>query len=323
MTTKRQIILKLLVVLLVALSTIGWWQRQDIGDWLRLRNYEPAVEIAELADRTDMTDHARRLFYVYHPKLNDREDFNTNCTDSEHSIVLGCYVSRTGIYIYDVDDPRLNGIKEVTAAHEMLHVAYERLSASEREWIDARVMTEFKNVTSERITKAVAAYREKDSSIVPNELHSILGTEVRTLSRELEDYYGRYFNDRLAVVGFSENYERAFAERQERVARYDAELEALRAQIDLLQSSLNSQSESLHKQRDELNSLLSNNQIEQYNAGVPVYNANVQSYNISVNEARALIDRFNRLVLERNAIALEGNELIKAIDSRPVTIPTQ
>ena len=35
-------------------------------------------------------------------------------------------------YIYNVNDERLNGLKEVTAAHEMLHAAYERLPESDK-----------------------------------------------------------------------------------------------------------------------------------------------------------------------------------------------
>ena len=78
-----------------------------------------------------MTDKGRNLFYVYDPQLLDKDGFNTQCTIEEQSIVLGCY-DGSGIYLYDISDVRLEGVEEVTSAHEMLHAAYGRLSAKEK-----------------------------------------------------------------------------------------------------------------------------------------------------------------------------------------------
>src|SRR5688572_281422 len=110
--------------------------RQDVIDWWRLRNYTPPAQIVQLADATTMHGKARDLFYVSQPEVNSREQFNQNCTDlSEESLVLGCYKAQR-IYIYGVADQRLSGVKEVTAAHEMLHAVYERLGDDERQQIN-------------------------------------------------------------------------------------------------------------------------------------------------------------------------------------------
>lgn len=299
------------------------WQRQELYDWYRLRNYQPSAQIVALADATTMNDQARRMFYVHHPSLDDKAAFNLHCTETENSIVLGCYIKHRGIYIFDVTDPRLNGIEEVTAAHEMLHAAYDRLSNSEREHIDTLTARAFDALKDQRLNDTIERYRERDATIVANELHSILGTEVRNLPQELEDYYKKYFNNRVAVVDLSEQYQQAFTERQNKIEEYDRELKSLQQRIDSIQTSLNNQEAALNAERQRLDNLRNRNQLEAYNAGVPGFNDMVRRYNADVNTARSLIDQYNRIVAERNALAVEENELIKAIDSRPSTIETE
>ena len=300
--------------------SLGWLQRYAILDWWRLRNYDPPARIVQLADETRMSEEGRHLFYVHHPELNDRVAFNENCTIDEESIVLGCYVAGEGIYLFDVSDPRLAGVHQVTAAHEMLHAAYSRLSHRERKHIDELTASFYRTLADDRIRKTIAAYEKRDPSVIANELHSILATEVETLTPELEDYYRRYFTDRTAVVAYSKAYEAAFQERKDKVAAYDAELDALKAEIELKDASLETMSAELNTERERLDGLLAQQEYEAYNAGVNSFNARVRTYNATVNQVRSLIDRYNRLVAERNAVALEENELVKAIDSRPSTI---
>ena len=307
---------------LLAVAT-GLWQRQAIYDWYRLRDYSPSAEIVALADATTMNDKGRHIFYVYHPSLEGKESFNTRCTNNESSIVLGCYVQHQGIYVYDVTDPRLKGIEEVTAAHEMLHAAYDRLSRKEKERIDNLTAQTLAALNNDRIKETVERYRQRDPGVVPNELHSILATEVRELPKELEDYYARYFTNRGAIVVLSEQYEQAFTERQKKIEQYDAQLKSLQQQISAVQDSLDAQEKALNSERQRLDGMRSRGQLEAYNAAVPGFNAQVRQYNADVARARSLIDQYNQVVAARNALAVEENELIKAIDSRPSAIETE
>jgi hypothetical protein len=306
-----------------ALPIIGIWQRQQIFDWWRLRNYTPSAQVAELANSTTLTDDGRHLLYVYHTELQEREAFNESCKFGEKSIVLGCYVSNQGIYIYNVTDERLAGIQEVTAAHEVLHAAYDRLSDSERERIDALTQKTFESLKNQRIKDSIKAYRERDPSVVPNELHSIIGTEVRDIPAELETYYSRYFQDRKAVVGFSEQYEQAFTERKARAAEILRQIESLKAQIEALNASLARTRAELDQEYNSLQAQRSTAEASSFNARVRAYNAKVQSYNAQVQQSYALIDQHNALVSEYNQVVVEEKELIQAIDSRPSTIDTQ
>lgn len=298
-------------VLFLGSVVYGLSQRQALYDWLRLRDYEPPAQIAALATETTMNDSARRLFYVYHPELNDRREFNQNCTNNgEETIVLGCYVVAagvTGIYLFDVDDPRLEGVEQVTAAHELLHAAYDRLSDKERSRIDGLTQDVLQNLADERIRTTVENYRKRDPSVVPNELHSILATEVRDLPQELEDHYRKYFNDRKQIVAFSEKYETILSQRKERAAQLEVELNGLKHEIEQLEKTLADLRDGLHKDRPSVDT----------QEEVVAYNARVNSYNAEIRELNNLINRYNLLVQEYKSNAVEQQELFKALDSRP------
>lgn len=301
---------------LLALLAFAWLQRNAFYDAWRLRNYTPSPEIVAIADKTTMNDPARRLFYVYHPSLDDRATFNTHCTNSEQTIVLGCYVQHQGIYLYDVEDERLNGVVEVTAAHELLHAAYDRLSSKDRTRIDALTDQVAQSITDERLKSTIESYRSKDPSVVPNELHSILATEVRTLPTELEEYYKRYFTNRAAIIDLADAYKQAFTERENQVKSIDGQLATLKQQIEDLNRSLEEQQATLKVRLDDMQNKRRSGDTEGYNAAVPAYNQLVIAYNAAVNRQKQLVSQYNSLVEQRNSLATEENELIEALDSR-------
>lgn len=319
--TSRGLGLLVSLFLLVAVA-VGLWQWQAIFDWWRLRDYQPPAAIAELASSTTMTPEAERLFYVFHPQLDDKSIFNEHCTNREQTIVLGCYVTNQGIYLYDVQDPRLQGVKQVTAAHEMLHVAYQRLSRGERERVNGLLQEAYAQVTDERIRANIQAYQDEGAD-VDNELHSILGTEVANLSPALEEYYRQYFTDRAKVVAIATAYEQEFSARQKRVAQYDSEMAGLLAQIRSNEETLKQQEANLQNQRQRLDSFLASENYGAYNAGVPTYNNAIQEYNRLAQTTRGQIETYNNLVNERNRTSLEHHDLIESLDSRPETQQTR
>ncbi|MDQ3123556.1 MAG: hypothetical protein M3Q14_02650 [bacterium] len=302
-------------VFLVGLFSIGWIFRQDIYDYIRLIGYTPSNEIIALADDTTMLGDSRRLFYVNRPALTDKTEFNEHCREDERSIVLGCFISGEGIYLLNVDDRRLEGIEEVTAAHELLHAAYERLGNDQGK-IDALVQNAYQRLTNDRVKDTVELYRKQDASLVPNELHSILGTEVRDLPSELETYYARYFENRSKIVALSEQYEQAFTDRRNQVRVYDEQLASIKSRIESLQSDLTSLNSNLRNQQAEMERLRAQDQNDAYNAQVPIYNSRVNQYNQDLDKLQSLIVRYNDLVKKRNDIASEEAELVEAIDSR-------
>lgn len=312
------------------LCTIALWgavillfmYRQSVYDWWRLRNYVAPSAVVALADQTTMNDSARRLFYVYYPKIEGREAFNEHCGSTEFTIVLGCYSSVKGIFIFKVDDSRLDGIEQVTAAHEFLHAAYARLSKDERKRVDALTASTYDTLDNDRVKETIEEYRKNDPSVVPNELHSILGTEMRNLPVELEDYYKRYFNDRGQIVSFSEAYESEFSSRKNQAKIYEAELGELKSRIDAGNTSLESEQTRLKHDSNEIEAMMRANDSDtaSLNARIRSYNAAIDSYNQRVREVSGLVDSYNNTYEVYKQIVLEQQDLFKAIDSRPQQI---
>ncbi|MBI5357683.1 hypothetical protein HZB74_02440 [Candidatus Saccharibacteria bacterium] len=315
----RNTISWVVLVIVIAITVGVLTKMQDVYDWFALRNYTPSSRVAKLADDTTMNDYTRKVFYVNHPELNNKTEFNGHCRTTEQSIVLGCFIENKGIFLLDVNDPRLNGVMEVTAAHEVLHAAYERLDRKEREKVDKMVEEFFATIKDERIKTTVANYKDKDPSVVPNELHSILGTEVSELSPELEQYYSKYFNNRKQIAKFSEQYEKTFVELRNQVEELDSELDSIKRQIDNNQAQLDSKNQQIDNERSKLDSLLSAKQIEEYNSRVNGFNQLVSSYNSLINQTKQLINEYNALVERRNSLATQEQDLVNSIDSTHLT----
>lgn len=298
---------------------------QNLRDYSRLYNYDPPAAIKTLADQTSMTDEARKLFYVNHPVLADRSAFGNQCTSrGEQTIVLGCYkpVDR-GIFLFDVQDERLNGIEQVTAAHEMLHSGYDRLSNKERDNIDVQLQNfynEHVKDSDERLRNTIAAYEKSEPNDIQNEMHSIFATEIDALPTALETYYQRYFKDRKKVIAYANAYRHEFTARQDKVKIYDLQLMSLKDRIDRNRNELERREKEIVQNQQQLEGYRARDEVETYNALVPVYNERVDAYNALVRSVQEDIQQYNKLVAERNQVASQIRELSESIDSTPTPI---
>jgi hypothetical protein len=321
-TSRKRLITSMLSIVLVwGFVAFIFVERQAVYDWWQLRNYTAPSEIADLATQTTMNDSARRLFYVYHPRVEPRDSFNKHCRDGEFTIVLGCYSSGRGIFIFRVDDPRLDGIEQVTAAHELLHAAYERLSGPEKDRIDRLTTEAYQNMSNDRIKETIAEYEKDDPSVVPNELHSILGTELGDLPAGLEAYYKQYFNDRSQIVAFSRAYESEFTTRKNEAKTAEEKLTNLKSQIDSENEALSLEQKQLKQDASTIESMRQPDaDTDKVNALINHYNQAVVAYNSRVRAVSALVDNYNALYESYKQIVLEQQDLFKAIDSRPQQI---
>lgn len=319
-------LLKLIIVFLALLGVLAVvsTNRQGIQDWVKLRSYTAPANVAQLADDDTMTAYARRVFYVNEPQIDGKDIFGPKCpSGTEQTVVLGCYKGgQSGIVLLQVNDPRLQGVEQVTAAHETLHAVYERLSPSKRKQVDAWLNDYFKNqLRDQTVIDQINSYKQTEPKDLTNEMHSIIGSEVGNLPPVLEEYYSQYFANRSVIVGFYDKYQEEFTSRQDKIKQDDVQLSALKAQIDSAETGLKAKADALESQRNQLDALRSSGQIPAYNAGVPGYNAGVNAYNAEVARLRDLIDQYNSLVDERNSIALETQQLTSEITSDTQPIP--
>ncbi|MET0980346.1 MAG: hypothetical protein ABWX90_03760, partial [Candidatus Saccharimonadales bacterium] len=237
----------LVMLVSVAITGLLLVNRQYILDSVSVWQYTPTAEISAFVERTSMSDTGEFLFYASQPSLEGTQAFNNKCSRHEESTaILGCYDSRH-IYIYDVPNPKLDGIREVTAAHEMLHAAYLRLGAAEQKTVDRLLEAEYAKLSNKaEFADRMAFYARTEPGERDNELHSIIATEVSSIDPELEAHYKKYFDDRSKVVALHAKYASVFASLQARGDELSAQLTAIATSIDQRTSVYNSNVEALN-----------------------------------------------------------------------------
>lgn len=244
-------------------------------------------DVAAIAETTGMSLAGELIYRASTPAVEDDDAFNQHCS-IEGGAVLGCY-SQGEIYVYAVTDERLAGTIEVTAAHEMLHAAYERLSDDERVRIDALVEQAIALIPAD--DPVFADLELYPDSQLADEWHSRLGTEFADLPAELEQHYALYFEDRTKVLTLNVAANAAFRELQ-------AQIDALVIEIDTLNPVLDAR-------------------IAAYEAAIADYNSDVASFNARADSGAFLTqEQFDR---ERNSLVARGNVL----DAEYAAIDTQ
>jgi len=260
-----------------------FFNQQYVKDQVVVWGYTPSTSVSTIEDRIDLTPKGTFNFHATQPEIADSEAFNEDCPRQEvASPILGCYTSDHRIYIYDITNDRLDGIEEVTAAHEMLHAVWARTSSEERARIGALLKAEYqKHSDNARLVERMEYYQRTEPGEFENELHSILGTEIKSLNPQLEAYYKQYFNDRQKVVELHEKYDTVF--------------EALRTKADTLYNELTTLGASI------------DTRTKQYNTDVQQLSADIQAFNNRANDGSfPSIGEFNR---ERSVLVTRSNKI--------------
>ncbi|MHB1864605.1 MAG: hypothetical protein ACYCPS_00350 [Candidatus Saccharimonadales bacterium] len=313
----------LVIAILIGIASLAFFERQNIKDYLTLLSYNPPTIIQQIAKQDGMTAYTKRVFYVNEPEFLRRSTFSRYCPNtSEQLVVLGCYhLNQNGIFLLSVNDPKLYGIEQVTAAYETLHAIYQRLSQSQQSTLNAELIA-FENhgLNNPGIKAQIANFRKTEPGGVLNEMTSLFGTEVNNLPPSLTKFYSQYFTNRQTLLNYYNDYESAFTSRQAAIANYDQQLSSLLSTIDADKMQLNTSLGELTNQRNSLTSLKNNGQYSLYNQEITTYNNQVDSYNQLVSTTANLINQYNQIVSQRNSIVLEEQQLTQDITSTPSAI---
>ncbi|HWH27057.1 MAG TPA: hypothetical protein VNT53_10485 [Pseudolysinimonas sp.] len=219
------------VVVIAALIVIAPWdsaRQQFFADEYTVLTEPSSAAVVSLAAATGMNETGRRIFLASTPEIENATAFNADCS-VETEGTLGCF-DGTDIFIYRVTDTRLTGTMEVTAAHEMLHAAYQRMSEAERHEVDKLVASYVATLPSDDKTFATLqdGYAEADFA---DEWHSRLGTEYSKLPKKLEAHYAHYFDSRAKVLSL---FQRSVAV----LDAFEAKLAALASDLDAMDAAL-------------------------------------------------------------------------------------
>lgn len=319
------LLLVVLIAILVGLGAVVA-NRQALDDWWRLRGYQPPAAVAKLANQDTMNSYTRHLFYLNRPGLlSTVTSFRQDCPENKATIVLGCYhADQDGIFIYNVQDPTLAGVTQVTAAHEVLHAVYARLTTSQRNTLDSELEAFYKHGLSDpRVLAEVKLYQQTEPTDVMDEMSCTFGTEVANLPAGLESYYRQYFTNRAAIVGYEQQYQGEFTTRQNTITADDQQLATQKQAISNEEAALSSQLNDIDANKSRMDSQLASSQTAAYNSEVSSYNASVDSYNEGVNQLQSDITSYNQLVATRNQLATDLDTLDKALDTRLTTQTTR
>lgn len=320
----KKLLSLLATIVLIGLIGGSVWvilNRQYLYDQYMVAQYHPNATITTLVKNTKLSKDGVFNFYATQPEVENAQEFNKGCRKQETgSAILGCYTGGR-IYIYDVPDERLNGIEEVTAAHEMLHAAYARLGDEERNKIDQLLQTAYAHLKTPELEKRMQYYDHAEPGESVNELHSILPTEFRDLGPELEEYYKKYFDDRLVIVSFHEKYQQVFHDLEAQSANLKTQIDQLNATIEARTASYEASRVSLEVEGASLESSYQNldrtnaSAVNAYNARVQAYNSELASVRAAYSEITGLVAQYNELIKQYNSVVTSQRDLNQKIDS--------
>ena len=215
----------LLVLLVVGVS--AFLNRVWLHDFYRGVTYQPSAEMIQIRNDLELTDKGEFLFNAVQPELDGAAEFNSYCRDGESEIaVLGCYTDGN-IYIYNITDERLNGIRELTSAHELLHANYARMSETDKADLVADLTRVFE-ANQELLEKEINTYNTEQKQ---EELYVRAGTEVKNLPETLEKHYAEIFKDQDKIVDYYNSYISVFRS-------LEAEMDALKAEMETINAEL-------------------------------------------------------------------------------------
>jgi len=280
-------------VFLLVVAAIAILNRQYIYDQMQVYAYTPSSEIQSIVNKSALSETGKFYLFASHASIDSASEFNANCQRQEvGNAILGCYSNRN-IYIYDVNNSTLEGIKEVTAVHEMLHAAWDRLSESDIERVSVMLEAAYELNKTPELVDRMSYYSRNEAGQRSNELHSIVGTEMKNIGSDLEEYYSKYFTDRSKVISLFEKYNSIFEELSNKSDSLYSELKDLSDRVSILSTEY------------EINVTKLSNDIKKYNEDAESGNFN------SISE---LNSRRNELINRSNAIESDRVTINNMID---------
>jgi uncharacterized protein YukE len=284
----RNIIALSVSAVIIALSLWAVLNRQFVLDSYANMAYQPSAAVVGISERTQLTDEGMFTFYATYPEVLNQDVFNQKCPRQEvGSPILGCYTSEDRIYMYNVTNESLDGMKEVTAVHEVLHAVWARMDSTEKSEIEQLLRTAYDAKADDALKTRMEYYERTEPGEFVNELHAIIGTEVGELDPQLESYYGQFFNRQTVL--------------------------ALHAQYSSVYTELSNRSTELYELMTQLGQTIDST-TQAYNQAATAYSSDVDSFNARANngsfasraqfnaERSALVARSGALEAQRQAI---------------------
>ena len=242
-----------------------------------------------------MTPAGRKLFLDAKPRIETKAELGGNCRSTSGAHTLGCFLvvrqcsdsgvptgcsTSTQIHLLKIDQTDLSDLIYVSAAHEMLHAAYEGIPAGDRQQLDRQLEAALTQLDQCRVDTNLKAYANRTPAERTNELHSVLATEFAVLPPALQAHFSRFFTNRELVVAA---HDRTLGGREQEIC-------SLRSRLDQVESRIRSL-------RRQLQQLRSAGNLRASNALVPTINAQVVEQNRMADTHNRRVREYNQLLV--------------------------
>jgi hypothetical protein len=206
----------------------------------------------------------------------------------------------------------------------MLHAAYDRLNSHDKDNVNNLLQDYYKNhLHDRRVVETIHLYKKTEPRDLVNEMHSIFGTEIGSLPKDLEKYYSKYFINRSVVTSYAAAYQNEFTKREAVIKADEAKLAQMKVDIEAQEQGIQGNLDQINTDRAGLDTAIRSSSRSEYRAMVINFNNEVDVYNNKVENLQAKIAAYNRLVNEVNAIASELASLSQSLDTRFAPQTTQ
>lgn len=302
-------------LVLVLLVAVVWLNIGVVSDFWVGMWYRPTDEMAEIRESLDLTGTGARIFNASLPELQERQEFNQNCREVENaSAILGCYKDGR-IYVYNIVDEELPGIRELTAAHELLHAVYHRMGSEEKsKWRNELIKVYHENQSV--LGDEIELYGDSEKQ---EELYVRAGTEITDLPEILEKHYAEIFENQDKIAGYYNSYIKIFREIEEKLEGLYGEIKVLDEQIAAKTTEYQASIEALNAEISEFNNCAGTlncfSSTYVFNKRRAELLAKRDSLESLYNEINAMVAQYNKKVEEYNEYALHGQALNMAINS--------
>lgn len=224
-------------------------QQWAVQDWWKGLWFRPTEGVATIRDDLELTKSGQRILMATQPVLEGSEGFNTHCENMKTEVsLLGCYTEGK-IYVYEVTMAELVDSNKVTMAHELLHAAWARMSERERAEV-TEMLRRVQEENAEWFEEELSAYAEEERL---EEVYTRAGTKLRELPEELEEHYGKVFQNRQKIVGYYENYQAPFRRLQDENESLKTQIFKVKDEIEREKADYLAQAEGLDAEVAEFN----------------------------------------------------------------------
>ncbi len=317
-TLRTHRIIRTVASLVIIASIFAAWRFVNFSvlfDTVNANGYDPSVELQDIIANIRLTPAGDRIMRGTRAELQDADAFNASCERSEEKIILlGCYANNQ-IFVYNIDDRDLKGVREATLAHELLHAVWARTPASERDALKVSLKSLYDK--NEDLQKHLKLYNESEFY---DELHSIVGSQIDNdlLPADLKVHYAKYFQDQNLIAKFYHKYNDNLTATEKRLDELEKIMESSGAALQTRLDAYNMANQKLSDDVAAFNSKASKGTMteEEYNIGYADLTKRKEEMLAEYNAIQAAIEDYNVYVTEYNKYVVFTKKIYNSMDSK-------